>query len=194
MPPSIDRLYPVIALASLAAATVWLERVTRSDDPRPAAEVREHPDFIGKNIHVSHFGDDGQLRYTLVAVTVRHYPLGDVTEFEFPRLRYETEEGLLRAFADRGESHQGGEVLHLQGNAEIYRDGISGNPDISVLSDRLTLWPDDQRAATDDPVVLTQGRTVATGNAMRADNIFGTFELIGDARVTMPPRSSGATQ
>lgn len=191
---SIDRLYPILALAALAGATVWLERATRSDEPRPVAEVREHPDFIGQNIRVSNFGDDGRLRYTLVAGTVRHYPLGDVTEFEFPRLRYETEEGLLRAFADRGESHKGGEVLYLQGNAEIYRDGIAGNPDISVLSDNLTLWPDDQRAATDDPVILTQGRTVAHGNAMRADNLFGTFELIGDARVTMPPRSSGATQ
>lgn len=190
----IDRLYPLIALAALAAATVWLERTTRSDDPRPAAQVRTHPDFIGTNIRVSSFGEDGELRYTLVAATVRHYPLDDVTEFGAPRLRYETEEGLLRASADQGESRQGGQVLHLRGSAEIYRDGVAGNPDISLRSDSLTLWPDDHKASTDDPVVLTQGRTVAHGNAMRADNIFGMFELIGDARVSLPPRSSGATQ
>lgn len=191
---TIDRLYPIIALAVFAAATFWLERSTRSDGPRPPAAVREQPDFIGQDIRLTQFADDGFLRYTLVADTVRHYPVGDIATFEYPRLRYETEDGLLRAFADRGESRQGGEVLHLKGNAEIYRDGIAGNPDLSVLSDNLTLWPDDQRAATDDPVVLTQGNTVAHGNAMRADNVFGTIELIGDARVTMPPRSTGASQ
>lgn len=190
---TIDRLYPILALAALAAATVWLERATRSPDPRPIAAVREHPDFIGEDVHLSRFDDAGQLHYTLVASRVWHYPLGDITEFEHPRLRYETDDGLVRAFADHGESHEGGEVIYLRGNAEIYRDAHGDRPDTTLLSDSLTLWPDEQRAASDDPVVLTQGRTVSFGNAMRADNLFGTLELIGNARVIIPPRRTGAT-
>jgi len=186
---SIDRFYPIIALALLAAGTLWLERATRSDEPRPASEVRQHPDFIGEHVRLTSFDPAGQQRYELLADKATHYPLSDVTEFEQPYLQYETEDGELRVSADWGEAREGGETLLLVGNVQFFRDGLDGNPDLTFASNSLKVWPDDQRAETDDPVVLTQGNTVAHGNGMRADNLFGTLQLIGDARVSMPPSS-----
>lgn len=182
----LDRLYPIIALATLAGATLWLERVTRSDEPRASAEVRQFPDFIGETIRMTRFDAQGQRQYELLADKVIHYPAGDVTELEQPRLQYETPDGEIRVTAHWGESSDGGEVLFLVGEVEVFRDGVEGGADMTLTSDTLRLWPDDQRAETDDPVVLTQGDKVATGNAMRADNLFGTLQLIGDAKVTMP--------
>lgn len=182
----LDRLYPIIALAALAGATLWLERVTRSDEPRSHAEARQFPDFIGEQVRMTRFDVTGQRRYELIADKVTHYPVGDVTEFEQPHLRYETADGQLRITAAWGETREGGETLDLVGDVEVFRDGIDGNVDMSLTSDTLTVWPDDERAATDDPVVLTHGATVATGNGMRADNLFGALQLIGNARVVMP--------
>lgn len=192
--PSLDRLYPIIALALLAAATLWLERATRSDEPRPRAEVREDPDFIGHNIRITQFGDDGGLRYILVADQIRHYPLGDQTVFDEPRLHYHTEDGLIRVLARRGETQSDGDTVFLSGNARVLRDSTADSPALSVTSETLTLWPDEHRAATDDFVTLTQGRSIATADGMRADNLFGTLELIGNARVTLPPRTHGEEQ
>lgn len=189
MPISIDRLYPIIALALLAAGTLWLERATRSDEPRTASQVRQYPDFIGEHIRLTSFDPAGQQRYQLFADKATHYPLSDVTEFEQPDLRYDTAEGELHLSADRGESREGGETLLLRGNVRVLRDGRDGNPELTFASNSLRVWPDEQRAETDDPVVLTQGNTVAHGNGMRADNLFGTLQLIGDARVSMPPSS-----
>ncbi len=182
----LDRLYPILALAALAGATLWLERATRSDEPRTSTEVRQFPDFMGEEIRLTRFDAQGQRVYELLADTVIHYPAGDVTELVQPRLRYETTDGELRVNANWGESREGGETLFLVGEVEVFRDGIDGGPDMTLTSDTLTVWPDDQRAETDDPVVLTQGVNVAVGNAMRADNLFGTLQLIGDAKVTMP--------
>ena len=191
---TIDRFYPILALAVLAAATVWLERITRSEDPQPRTAVRADPDFTGETIRLTRFDDTGALRYVLAADSVRHFPEGNVAEFFGPRFRQQTENGVLRVRADHGTSLDGGEVLHLSGDTQVFRDDIDGSVAFSLHSDSLTLWPQDQRALTDDPVILTQGGAVAHGNAMRADNLFGTLELIGDVRVTMAPRASGAAQ
>lgn len=192
MQVSLDRLYPLIALAILAGATIWLERVTRSDEARPAAEARQFPDFIGEQIRLIRFDENGEQRYELLADKLTHYPLGDVTELDFPRLRYDTPDGELRIQANWAESRKGGEVLWLVGNVEVFRQGLPGNADLTLTSKTLTVWPDDQRAETSDPVVLTRDDSVARGNAMKADNLFGTLQLIGDASVLMP-RSSRNT-
>ncbi len=189
---SIDRLYPVIALAVLAGATLWLERVTQSDAPRSATEVRQDPDFIGESIRLTTFDQDGRQHYELIADKVVHYPASDLTEFEMPRLRYDTPEGEVRISAIRGESRAAGEEIYLAGDVQVIRDGLAGDPDLTLASRTLTIWPDDERAETTDPVVLTRGDSIARGNGMKADNLFGKLELIGDASVVLPPSSRTA--
>lgn len=192
MPLSLDRLYPLIAVAILAGATLWLERVTRSDEARPAAEARQFPDFIGEQIRLIRFDESGVQRYELFAEKLTHYPLGDITELDAPRLRYDTPDGELRIGAKWAESRQGGEVLWLVGDVEVFRQGLPGNTDLTLTSNTLTVWPDDQRAETSDPVVLTRDDSIARGNAMKADNLFGTLQLIGNTSVLLP-RSSRNT-
>ena len=186
---ALDRLLPVVALAVLAGTTLWLEQATRSSEPRPAAEARQFPDFIGENIRVTRFDETGRLRFELFAEKATHYPMADVTELEHPRLEYETDDGRLHIRSDWGESVGGGDVLYLVGDVRVHRDGLGDAPELSLESRSLRIWPDDERAESNDPVVLTRGNSIAHGNAMRADHLFGTLHLIGDARVTLPRAS-----
>lgn len=186
MPLPLDRLYPIVALATLAAATLWLEQATRGDAPSAPSESRQFPDFIGDQIRMISFGALGERKYELLADRITHYPRDDIAELDAPRLRYMTADGELRIDADWAESRSGGEVLHLVGNVEVFREGLAGNPDLTLSSNTLTVWPDTQRAASDEPVVLTRGDSTARGNALRADNLFGTLELIGQASVVLP--------
>ena len=183
----IDRLYPVIALAILAATTFWLERVTRVPELRDSAEVRADPDFIGEHIHVVSFDEDGRQHYELIAERVVHYPADDVTELDLPRIRYASGQGEVRISAAFGESRLAGEVIFLAGDVQVFRDDAAGGPDMHLASRTLTVWPDEERARSDDPVVLTRGDSIARGDKMKADNLFGTLELIGNTSVFMPP-------
>lgn len=186
---SVDRIYPLVALILLAAATLWLERISRVPDVEAERPARVDPDFIGEHIRMLQFNADGTPRYELLAERVVNYPHSGITDFEQPRLLYQTRDGELRVTAEHGESRDDGEVIHLTGDVFVHREGVEGNPEMTLRSNTLTLWPDTQRAATDDPVVLTRGPSVAYGNGMRADNLYGTLELIGDARVRIPSRS-----
>jgi lipopolysaccharide export system protein LptC len=180
-----DRIYPVIALLLLAALTFWLERITRSPEEAPRV-VRTDPDFIGENIRMTSFDDAGQPHYSLIAERIVHYPLSDVTEFVEPRLLYETTEGELRIRAREAEAAANADDILLTGDVEVERDATAQDPAMRMETDRLRYWPDSQRALSDAPVLLKHGNITAYGNGLRADNISGVLELVGDARVQMP--------
>lgn len=185
----LDRLYPIIALAALAGATLWLEHVTETEDIHPPTETRTDPDFIGEHIQLVSFDETGVQHYVLNAARLTHYPHDDVNELVQPRIRYEHPGGTLHITAANGESSKGGSQVYFSGDVKVVRTGIQDKQDMILTSDTLQLWPDEQRAETIDPVVLTQGSTTARGNTMKANNLISSIQLLGDTQVHMPGTS-----
>ena len=178
-----ERFYPIIALALLAALTIWLERTTRSPEATQRIE-RGDPDFIGGNVRVTSFDADGRLSYELDAVRVTHYPQ-DLIDLEQPYLRYHGETALTTVRAEQGQTTSAAERVELNRNVVVRSKDREGKETI-VTGEHLTVWPDLQRAATDTPVVLKQGKITASGNGMRADNVAGTLDLLGNTHTQMP--------
>ena len=193
MRPFIDQLYPVVALVALAGGTVWLERITRDEGPRPAAEVRRDPDFTAEQARLLSFDADGRQRYELLADRVTNYPFAGITQLEHPRLRYDSGGRELRISATAGAVSEGGAEVMLTGDVRAARAATTESPAMTFASESLRVWPDDERAESHDPVVLTQGSTTARGQGLKSDNLFGTLDLLGDVTVHMP-RSSRIRQ
>lgn len=186
MRPSIQQLYPVIALLVLAGATVWLERVTRGDDAQSASQLRREPDFTAEQTRLISFDRNGRQHYELLADKITHYPLSSITALDMPRLRYVADGRELQVSAKTGDVLNEGDEVRLAGDVSVLRAAAPGSPAMSFASQSLKVWPDDERAETSDPVVLTQGATTAHANGLKSDNIYGTLELIGNARVNIP--------
>lgn len=186
MRSSLPRLYPLIALIVLAGATIWLERVTREEESARADKVRSDPDFTAEQTRLISFDADGRQRYELLADRITNYPQPGVTELDRPRLRYDVDGRELRLAAEKGEVLDGGTEVLLTGKVRGVRVAAPGSPEMTFASETLRVWPDDQRAVTDDPVVLTQGPSTAHAEGMKSDNLFGTLDLIGSVRVHMP--------
>jgi lipopolysaccharide export system protein LptC len=184
-------LYPVIALAVLAGASVWLERITRDDDPALATE-QSGPDFIAHDTRVVGFDGAGQQRYELVAARLEHFPAGGITRLHQPRLQMQGEDGTTLITARTADVSPGGEQVDLAGEVRVRRPATTAALALALDSETLTVWPDAQRARTDSPVVMTRGAGRAVAQGMRADNLFGTLELIGEVSATMPPRRQGS--
>lgn len=192
MRPSAEQLYPVIAVLLVAAGSIWLERATRSADERPPAQHRRDPDFTAETTRLVGFGKDGRRHFELLAERVTHYPQNGLTQLQKPRLRYDTASGELEVRAHNGEVFGEGERLVLQGDVRATRPASANRPPLSFESASLTVWPQDERAETGDPVTLTQGVNTARADGMKTDNLFGTLVLIGNARVHLPrpPRNT----
>lgn len=180
------QIYPVVALAALAGATVWLERVTAVDEPRTAEATTVRPDLIADNTRLVSYGSDGRQRYELLADEVVHYTGDDVTTLTRPRLRYQSEGREVRITADTGRVSDGGQRVDLSGQVQAERAAAPGGAPLGFTSNTLTVWPDDQRAETHDPVVLTRNPTVIHAAGLKADNLFGKLDLLGNVRVHMP--------
>jgi lipopolysaccharide export system protein LptC len=187
------RLYPIIMLALLAGASVWLERVTRVDEPAAEAAEQTGPDFIAEHTRVVGYGANGAQRYELFADRLSHFPQGDITRLDMPRLRMINEGRETHITALHAEVSPGGEQVDMQGEVRVRRPAVADDPALALDSETLTVWPDTHRAHTDSPVQLTRGSTRADAQGMRADNLFGTLELIGQVHVNMPRRQGSAS-
>lgn len=183
---SLTRLYPVIALVVLAAGTVWLERVTREEDVARTKAERRDPDFIAEQTRLTSFDAEGRQSYVLLADRITSYPAADTTELLRPRLTYDMDGRELRIVAKTGEVLGAGDEVRLKGDVRVHRVPAPGFPELTLATQSLRVWPDDQRAETHEPVVLTRDASTAHGDGLKADNLFGTLELIGSVRVTMP--------
>ena len=86
----------------------------------------------------------------------------------------------------------GGEQVDLSGEVKVRRPGTADALPLTLDSETLTVWPDANRAQTDSAVLLTRGSGRASAQGMRADNLFGTLELIGEVKTLMPPRRQGS--
>lgn len=183
---SADRLYPIIVLAALAGVTLWLERVTTADHATASSELRREPDFIAEQTRLMRFDASGARRYELLADKITHYPAADTSTLDRPRLHYDADNAQIDIQAQHGEVRNDGSEIFLSGNVEIVREASPGEARLTLDAETLTVWPDTEQAISNDPVTLSRGTSVARGNAMKTDNLFGTLELIGNTSVTMP--------
>ena len=186
------RLYPIIVLAVLAGTSVWLERVTRVDEPS-LTEEQTGPDFVAEGAHLVGFAADGAKRYELFAERLSHFPQGDITRLDQPRLRMIKAERETHISAQRADVSPRGERVDMQGEVRVRRPATPSTPLLTLDSDPRSVWPDSHRASTDSPVHMTRGATRADALGMRTDNLFGTLELIGQVRVNMPRNQGPAS-
>lgn len=182
------RLYPLVALAVIAGASVWLDRVTRVDERPADAAPQTGPDFVATQTRIVGYAKDGSQRYELVADRLAHFPSDDTSRLEQPRLTVFRDGGQFHVTAERGTVSPGGEQVDLAGNVLARRTRVEAMPELNLASEALTVWPDPQRAKSDKAVRLTQGNTTANALGLQADNLFGTLNLTGQVKVHMPRR------
>jgi len=180
--------YPLAIAALLAAGATWLEHATRSPEPAVDAPVNQTPDFIAETVRITGFAENGDLLYTLDSPRLTHLPATDLTRVEQPRLQLTTQGRQMWIDADYGEVGPKGERVDFTGNVEVEREGIPSDPPMHLSSAQLTVWPQEQRAASNVPVRLTQGKTRADANGFEADNVFGVMVLSGKVRMHLPNR------
>ncbi|MDR3213315.1 MAG: LPS export ABC transporter periplasmic protein LptC [Azoarcus sp.] len=181
------RIYPIIIAALLAAGSIWLEHLTRNPEAASAAEASEAPDFIADGVRIVGFADDGALRYTLDTPRMIHLPHNDLTRFGQPRLQFFSQGRRMWINADDGEAGPKGERVDFSGHVEAEREGAAAtDAPLHFSSTKLTVWTQEQRAASNVPVRITQGLTRADANSFSADNVFGVMKLSGKVRMSIP--------
>ena len=176
-------LFPLSLLLVLTALTFWLRYATELPEIRRDGKHRHDPDYIISDATLRKIDQSGNLKYTLKAADIRHYPDDDTTDLIKPNLIYlHTKKPPVTMTADRGRISKDGEQVDLYGDVHINRAPSAQYEELTAFTPELTILPDDEKAFTKSPVLITQGKSSwVKGIGMRVDNRLQTYVLESQA-------------
>ncbi|PKO25756.1 MAG: LPS export ABC transporter periplasmic protein LptC [Betaproteobacteria bacterium HGW-Betaproteobacteria-8] len=173
-------LLPLMLLAVLAMLTFWIDYSVQAPEPKVDGSSRHDPDYILNNFITTRTDEKGDLRYRLTAAEMRHYPDNDTTELEQPHFtRFEIGKPFTLIEGQKGFVSSNGEKIEFHDDVKVVRQAYNGKGEMVVLTDRLDVLPDEEKASTDRPVVITQEpKTVIHATGMIYDKKNQTVQLL----------------
>ncbi|MBL8445944.1 MAG: LPS export ABC transporter periplasmic protein LptC [Zoogloeaceae bacterium] len=183
---NLERLFPLLALGLLAAGTVWLERTSRIADIKPETVVRHDPDLMVQSFTLFRYDAAGAEEYRLTGKELKHYPDDDTSHILTPRLVFAGQGRPVTLTSAEALVFQQGDRVELQGEVEAVRVADAQHAAMGFRSPTLTVWPNEERAATNTPLVMTQGETIIRARSMEAQNLLGELKLGGGVTGHLP--------
>ena len=185
-------VFPLVLLALLALLTFWIDRSVQPPERRPDANLRHDPDYILDNFVTTRTNVNGALAYVLAAVKMKHYPDDDTTELERPRFtQYAVNKPYTQIEGQRGNVSSDGETVEFMDNVVVVRQASKDKGEMTVRTQYLKMFPKQEVAVTDKPVVITQApETVIHANGMVFNKKNQTVNLRGRVRTHYLPPSA----
>lgn len=184
-------LFPLSLLAALAVLSFWLRYATELPDERRDGKHRHDPDFIIHDSVLRKLDSSGQLQYTLNSAVIRHYPDDESTDMSKPHLIYQyPTRPSVTIRAERGHATKEGEQVDLYENVHLTRTATAKDPEMNGYTDQLTVFPDDEKAFTKSPVLITKGQSWLKGVGMQVDSRAQTYVLESQAFAVLESKSA----
>lgn len=183
-----DRLFTIGVLALLAALTFWLERSTRVEEEDPGRRLRRVPDYIVEKFASRRFGEGGAPLYSLSADRMVHYTHDENSEVTNPHITYHARSPLMHLTADAATLSKNADVVELRGHVVARREASPRRPELRLVTDRMTVYPDNEIASTDSRVRITQGGSVITGRGLEVDSRKSVIVLKSEVRAVIENR------
>lgn len=184
-------IFPLSLMVVLAALTFWLRYATEMDEPRHDGKTRHDPDFIVSDGTLRKIDLSGNLKSTLSASEIRHYPDDDGSDLSDPKMvSYYPTRPSVTVTAKRAHSNKGGQQVDLYDDVEITRAASEKDEAMIGYTDMLTVLPDDEKAYTKSPVLITQGRSWVKGVGLKADTREQTYVIEAQAVASIESKSA----
>lgn len=171
-------IFPVTLMAALTGLTFWLRYATELPEGKHDGKNRHDPDYIVTDATLRKIDLTGTLKYTLKAAEVRHYPDDDTTDVLTPDvLSLNPTKPPVSMTADRGHLSKDGNRIDLYGNVKVVRAASAKFEELTAETPDLTVLPDDDKAFTKSPVLITQGKSWVKGVGMQLNSKEQTYVL-----------------
>lgn len=177
--------FALIVLALLAALTFWIDRTVQPPPPKRDGSTRHDPDYIISNFVSSRADINGNPRFSLAGIEMRHYPDDDSTELVRPNFtQFSLQKPTTRVEGQRGLVSANGENVYFMDNVKMVRAATRSKGELTLLTEYLHIVPDQDFLQTDRPVTILQApRTVIHGNGMQYSKKEGVLKLFGKVKV-----------
>jgi len=155
------QFFPLLLLAVLASLTFWLDQAVRQDSKANTVE-RHDPDYIIETVVARRMAPDGEIKHTLYAGRMTHFPDDDTTLLESPRFVSNASSRAPTTITSRtARVSSGGEDLYFETDVRASRAAYANRSELVLTTSYLHVIPDENLARTDKPVTIVDAHTVA---------------------------------
>lgn len=180
----LSQIFPLLLLAVLATLTFWLDQAVQQGD-RSAENVRADPDFIVDNIVARRLDADGNVKHTLYASRMSHFPHDDSTHLVSPRFVSNASKNAPVTITSRtARVSSGGENVYFEDDVRAVRAAYDTRSEMMLQTAFLHVIPDGNIARTDRPVTITDAHTVATAIGLELNSETRIVKFLSQFRGT----------
>lgn len=172
----------LLIVALLAAVGYWNVRPESFMEKNAGNESENAIDFYVIGASTLQFQEDGKLHYEMTASKLEHLKASDVTLLDKPDLNlYRGTQHPWHVRSDRGEVAPEGKQVELIDNVRIARTDAKNRPTV-ITSSRMTVFPDEEYAQTQQAVRIEAANGVTTAQGMKAYMNDGKINLLSNVR------------
>lgn len=175
-------LIGALIAALLVAVGYWNVRPESFMDKRASSEVENAIDFYVIGASTQQFQADGKLHYAMTASKLEHLKASDITLVDSPDLQlYRGTPHPWHVRSEKGEVAPEGKQVELIDKVRIARTDAKGRPTV-ITSSRMTVFPDEEYAQTQQAVRIEAANGVTTAQGMKAYMNDGKISLLSNVR------------
>lgn len=173
-------LNPVLLVLAigLGAYATWQWQRGRVPPPEPPARS----DYVLRDFELTALNEKGTQAFTVSAPLLERDPAGKSLDIDQPRFTFPSATGPWQARADSAWVGPKAAEVKLEGGVAFTGPAQASGLRTRFETPTLSVFPDEQRAATDDRVTIRQGDSTYAGTGLRVDMTAKRFQLLQDSR------------
>ncbi|MDN2711035.1 LPS export ABC transporter periplasmic protein LptC [Janthinobacterium sp. SUN118] len=183
-------IFTVLGAVAFALGSFWLlEVMNKNGQDMTASKHLDEPDYFVTNFSLVRMDLTGKPSYIVSGTKLTHYPADDSSDIDQPFVRKLTPDmPPMNMNAELAHIDQGNSRLQLHRKVVIDRVASPKAQNLTLKTEALTVFPDEERMETDVPVDMLMGTNQVTGVGMKANNATGVVEVQQSLRIVLPPR------
>lgn len=173
-------LFPLVLAAILALITFWINTSIEQQGPKADGSNRHDSDYMMENFVTTQTDVAGNLSYTLAAEKMTHYPDDDSTVLKQAKFtQYTIDKPYTQIEGKHANVSSNGEEIEMLQDVVVVRQASADRGEMRVLTDKLIIFPNQDLAKTDRPVIIKQApKTVIHATGMIYDKRKKTIQLL----------------
>ena len=174
-----------------AVGSFWLvQLMDRAGEEMEGGIKINEPDYIVHRFSFVRMTKTGQPSYIISGDKLTHRPADDSSIIDKPVVRsLAGEHPPMDIHAETARVDQDNTRVLLTKDVRIDRAAQGSSQEMHLNTEALTIFPDEDRMETDQPVRLQVGNATATGTGLKANNATRQIQLAGRGTIVYPPQA-----
>lgn len=183
-------IFTMLGAVVVALGSFWLlEVMNKNGQDIAAGKHLDEPDYFITNFSTVRMDLTGKPSYIVSGTKLTHYPADDSSDIDQPFVRKLTPDmPPMNMTAELAHIDQDNTRLRLYRKVVIDRAASPKAQNLTMKTEALTVYPDEERMETDVPVDILTGASRINGVGMKANNATGVVDVEHALRIVLPPK------